>query len=113
MVGPRGVRIPITIEAVVIKGDRRCESVIENFSEEGIYLKVFREENIDFSCGKTINVEFKTATGEIVNVHCEIMRSEMPDSKSIEYFLGLKLVDVTQEYEEFFKTLYMKEMGMF
>ncbi len=113
MVDPRGLRIPIKIDAVVIKGDLRCEGVVKNLSEDGLMVTVFREQDIDLSRGKTIDIEFVTATGKTVNVHCQIMRSERPDPKGIEYHLGVKIMDMTSEYEEFFRSLYIKEMGMF
>jgi hypothetical protein len=111
MVEERALRLPIEIEAQIIKEEMRCEAIIRNLSDEGILLTVYKETEIDLTEGATFDLAFETSEEEIIKLHCSVMWSEQIDSHDSEYELGLKILEKTQRYEEFFKILFMKEMG--
>jgi hypothetical protein len=123
MSNSRSVRISVEIKAEVAKGETRCEAVIGNLSDEGIHAIVYLENSIDVSQGAGIDVsqgaginlifETPTPTGETINLHCIVMWSERTEPEGNAYLLGLKIIEIPPEYADFYKGLYMKEMGMF
>lgn len=112
MVEARGLRLPIEIEAQIIKDEIRCEAVIRNLSDEGILLTVYKDTEIDLTEGAMFDLAFETSEEEIIKLHCAVMWSKHIDSKDSEYELGLKILEVTPKYETFFKILFIKEMGI-
>ncbi|UCF87521.1 MAG: PilZ domain-containing protein [Nitrospiraceae bacterium] len=102
MVEARALRLPIEIEAQIIKDAIRCEAIIRNLSDEGILITVYRDTEIDLTEGAVFDLAFETSEAEIIKVHCTVMWSEQIDSNDSEYELGLKIVESTPQYEEFF-----------
>jgi hypothetical protein len=113
MSNSRSVRISVEIKAEVAKGETRCEAVIEDLSEEGVQAIVHLENSIDVSQGAGVDIIFETPTGETINLHCIVMWSERTELEGNAYLLGLKIIEIPPEYADFYKGLYMKEMGMF
>jgi hypothetical protein len=113
MVLERSPRVTVEIEAVIIfSHNKKFEVLIENLSDEGISLTFDAHENVDFKKGLTLDVEFQSSVGDFLNLECKIMRAQKIPHNNFTYNLGLKILDIPLEYEEFFKTLYMNSMRM-
>ncbi len=108
----RALRISVRIEAEIVRNEVRCEAVIENLSDEGMMVTTFPNNAIDLSCGSKFDMEFKIPSGGRVALHCMIMRAEKDITNPSSYILGLKILEQPAEYEEFFKSLCIKEMGV-
>jgi hypothetical protein len=113
MVQKRTDRIDVEIEAeIVFSINQRYMVVIDNFSNEGMSVRVTAQNESDFSWGTKFDLEFETASGELLSLRCEVMRSHRISRDDMTYSLGLKIVEHSAEYEEYFKVLFMKRMGM-
>ncbi len=114
MVSRRLYRIPVELEAELILNSKRYEGVIENISEEGVYMKIPSEKMpADLAPGSELELEFELPSDETLTLNCKLMWSDntQPDSSSNN--IGLEITDLPQEYEDFHKELYIKHMGVF
>jgi hypothetical protein len=113
MVRERSDRIDVEVEAeIVFSINQRYMAIIANFSNEGMSVLVTAQNESDFSWGTKFDLEFETSTGELLSIHCEVMRSHRVSRDNMTYNLGLKIVEHSAEYEEYFKELFMNRMGM-
>jgi hypothetical protein len=113
MVRERSDRIDIEIEAeIIFSVHLRYMALIVNFSNEGLSVVVTAQNESDFSWGSKFDLEFETPTGELLKIHCEVMRSHKISHDEMIYNLGLKIIENSPEYDEFFKTLFMNRLGM-
>jgi hypothetical protein len=113
MVLERSPRVPVEIETeIVLSQNKKFDGLIENLSDEGVCVTFDAHENIDFTRGSTLNLEFQPPFGEFLNLHCQIMRAHTIPPNSFSYNVGLKILETPLEYEEFFKILYMRNMRM-
>ena len=112
MVDARDFRVSVNITAEVVKNGQRYEAIIDNLSDEGLMMTVFPSDTIDLSPGKKLDIEFKTPSGENVVMHCIIMRLVSEDKDKMAFTLGLRILEKSTEYEDFFKSVFIKEMGI-
>jgi hypothetical protein len=113
MVRERSDRIEMEIEAeIIFSVQKRFPALIVNLSNEGLSVVVEAQNESDFSWGTKFDLEFETTTGELLSVHCEVMRSHKISRDEMLYNLGLKIIEHSPEYDEFFKTLFMNRLGM-
>ncbi len=104
-------RIPVEFEAEIISSGRRYKGVVENLSEDGIYVRTVPvKTTIDFTSGKTLEVEFQFPSGETLNLPCKVEWSNKTSSNGLTYNLGLVFIEKSLTYEELFKTLYAHHM---
>lgn len=108
----RSQRVTFRLGAESILGEKKYSGNIENFSKEGILKSIAGKDVLACSPGTTINVNFQTPSGELVELSCEIkwlrINSNMPFG--IKHNLGMEIVDPPQEYTEFVEYLYNQKL---
>jgi hypothetical protein len=114
MVRRRSNRIPVEFEAELTSNGIRYEVVIENLSEDCIYIGPFpKKTTVDFPTGTTLELEFQLPSGETLNLHCKVIWSNKTTPNGLTNNLALEIIEIPLTYEEFFKTLFINTMGIF
>ncbi|MEN8265216.1 MAG: PilZ domain-containing protein [Nitrospirota bacterium] len=97
-------RIVVTLDAELILNDTSFAGVIENISKEGLYIKILPSEKlIEFISGTKIEIKIQLSSGEILNLHCMVIRSEKILPDSLTSYVGMEIIDPPSEYEDFLK----------
>jgi hypothetical protein len=109
--GTSTYRIPVDINANLIIDNQRYEVKIMNLSENGACIANDNLMNkIELPAGKLLGMEFLDPEKEIINVNCEVVWSNKTDQDDEIYNLGLQLVEIPAEYDDFFQSLYVSNM---
>lgn len=104
-------RIPVDITADIIIDNQRYEVKIMNLSENGACITNDNLTNkIEIPAGKLLGMEFLDPKKEIINVHCKVIWSNKTDQDDEIYNVGLQLVEIPAEYDNFFQGLYVSNM---
>lgn len=102
-------RIVMGFRTEITYGDKNCVGTIVSFSEEGlgVYVEYSSTANvIDFVPATKIKLEFQPSPEQILHLHCEIQWSQTQDNPyAVTTNIGMEIIDPTQGYKEFFKTL--------
>ncbi len=73
MVHARPYRVPVDIDAELITGKIRYEGIIQNLSRSGVCVRTAPVKTAaDFFCGAPLVLEFQIASGETLDLHCEV-----------------------------------------
>ncbi len=114
MVRRRSNRIPVEFEAELTSNGIRYEVVIENLSEDCIYIRTFPKKTaVDFPTGTTLKLEFQLPSGETLNLHCKVIWSNKTKPNGLTNNLALEIIEIPLTYDEFFKTLFINTRGIF
>ncbi len=104
-------RIPVKFEAELISNGIRYDGVIENLSEDCIYIRTLPKKTaVDFPPETTLELEFQLPSGETLNLHCKVIWSNKTTPNGLTNNLGLEIIEIPLTYEEFFKTLFIHTM---
>jgi c-di-GMP-binding flagellar brake protein YcgR len=115
----RSTRIPANYEAEIVLDRERLDTVIEDFSETGMKLRVMLKIMHNISPGTQFRVEFPLLSSETLTpleeklkIPCKVIWAEKDLSDYSSNVLGAQIIEITPEYEEFFKIIYSNYMGM-
>ncbi|MHA2219367.1 MAG: PilZ domain-containing protein [Candidatus Hodarchaeales archaeon] len=107
-------RIGVDLEAEIIFNNTSYEVKIENVSENGILIRAFPEDDsVDFHPGTIFKLKQELPSGEEVSMDCKVVWSEKDALDGVTNNLGLQILEIPPQYDEFVKTLYMSHMGTF
>lgn len=85
-------RITPGLKAEIRSGGLSCEGVIENLSEDGMFVVTsYSGRVIDFKQGTTLVVRFQFYSKETIELKCTAKRSENTPPQGITNRLGLKI----------------------
>ena len=99
-------RIPFTLEAELVYNKATCFALIENVSENGIYVKITSMDRIeDFNPDTKILLKFRLSSDEFLQLTCEEKWSKRNISNSMIEQIGMKIINPPQEYKHFFNTV--------
>jgi hypothetical protein len=98
-------RVTINLKAERISCINNCSVFIENISETGIYMITAPEKKNKYIPGTELDLELELSNGKTINLNCNIKWAEdSADDKSKS--VGLEIINPSQEYKEFLKTLH-------
>lgn len=107
-------RMEIDLEAEIIFNNTSYEVKIENVSENGVLIRTFPEhDSIDFHPGTIFKLKPGLPFGEEISIDCKVVWSEKDALDDVTNNLGLEILEIPPQYDEFVKTLYMSHMGTF
>lgn len=107
-------RIHNDLKAKVILNRDRYESTIENFSENGMYVRTEPIKTaVDFKPDGILGLEFQIPSGEILELNCKVKWSSKVSSDILSENLGLEIAEISPMYDNFYKSLYMSNGGGF
>lgn len=87
-------RITPGLKAEILSGDIRCEGVIENLSEDGMFVVTkFSGKVINFTPGTTVEVKFQFYSEETIELKCIVRRAERILPHGLTSSLGLEIID--------------------
>jgi hypothetical protein len=109
--GTSTYRIPVNINADIIIENQRYEVKIMNLSENGACIENDSLINkIDLPAGLLLGMEFIGPEKETIHVNCKVVWSNKFGQDEELYNLGLLLVEIPEEYDNFFQSLYVSNM---
>jgi hypothetical protein len=99
-------RKTISLNAESISGDTNFSVFIDNVSESGISM-ITAPSNIpkDFTPNQTVNLKLKLSSGEILGLRCKVIWSHRTAPRSLEFSVGLEIIEPPDEYINFIRTL--------
>jgi hypothetical protein len=107
-------RIGVDLEAEIIFYNKSYEVKIENLSENGFFIRTFPEhDSIDFHSGTIFKLKQELPSGEEVSMDCKVVWSEKNVLDGVTNNLGLQILELPPQYDEYVKTLYTSHMGIF
>jgi len=102
----RSKRKIVSLEARLVSGGVRLAGVIENLSEEGIYMRTAPTKSvIDFSPGTPLELSFQLPSGEMLNLHCNVKWAYKTLPHGLTNSIGMEIINPPQKYKEFLKSL--------
>jgi hypothetical protein len=105
-------RVLKELDAELLLNRSRNQAVIENFSQTGMKVRtVPLDRDIRLSPDEKINLEFEIPSGEVLNLHCRIIWTSKIAPDSSIHDIGLEIVESSPVYEEFYKSLFMDNIG--
>ncbi len=106
-------RMNVELEAEIILNNERYEGKVENVSEEGVFLRTFPEHgSVDLHPGTIFELIPELPSGEAVSLDCEVIWSEQDAGDGATNNVGLKILEIPPQYDDFVKTLYSSNMGI-
>lgn len=98
----------IRIEAEMVSGDTTCKGMIENISEQGIYLETESTGPLStstrFSPGSQFQVKFQTPEGETLKLDCRVMWSFKTGPYGLRKKIGMEVIFPPPAYIDFCNT---------
>lgn len=98
-------RVTVNIKAERISCTRNCSVFIENLSETGIYMITVPAKNHDYLPGNEIDLELELATGDMINLNCNVKWAYDNSPEELTSSVGLEIVDPPDDYRKFIDTL--------
>lgn len=75
-------------------GNARCASIIENLSEEGIYVVTTPSDvSLEFTPETPAELRFKIPSGETLNLHCKIKWSYKNPPHGLTNSVGMEIIN--------------------
>ena len=106
-------RVQHDLNAELLLDKDRHKVTIENFSEDGIFLRTDPIDNVvDFSKDTILDLLFEIPSGERLKLHCKVMWSNTTSSASSTNTYGLKIIENSPMYEEYYKSLFFMDNSM-
>jgi hypothetical protein len=107
-------RIKADLGAEIILNNINYPGKIENISDEGLFVKVLSEDlTLDFHPGTIFKLIPELPSGKEICLECRVVWSEKDSIDGVTDNLGLRILETTPEYDEFVKSLYMSNTGIF
>jgi hypothetical protein len=110
----RSNRIIVSLKANLISGDISYAGIIENLSEEGIYIRTFPTNiSTDFRLGTPVELKFQRHTEEPLNLHlyCTVKWSYKTPPHGLTTSIGLEIIDPPLEYRKFYEELFSRGLS--
>jgi hypothetical protein len=111
----RSKRKIVALKAEIVSGGKSYAGVIENLSEDGIYIITTpSKSSIDFALGTTVELKFQPpsepkdilrSSGETINLHCKVIWSYKTPPHGLTHSIGMEIINPSPEYKELLKTL--------
>jgi hypothetical protein len=102
----RSERKIVTLKAEIVSGDKSYAGVVENISEEGIYVITTPSKNpMDFTHGTMVELKFQLHSGEGMNLHCKVIWAYKTPPHGLTNSIGVEIIEPPAQYKEFLKTL--------
>ena len=100
----RSKRIIVSLEAEILSEDRSFAGIIENLSNEGLYVKIVPAKTpVDFTPGKPLKFIIQLPTGETLNLNCELKWLCNDTSYDLSGRAGMKIINPPPEYIDLLK----------
>jgi hypothetical protein len=100
-------RVTHNLKAEYISGGMSYTGFIENFSEDGIFMRTAPTKTaIDFSSQTNSELKFQLSSGETFHIHGEVrwFHTEI-SSHGLIFRIGVKITNPSSQYIKFLKTL--------
>lgn len=100
-------RITHDLKAEYISGGMSYSGFIENFSEDGIFIRTAPTKTaIDFSTQSNSELKFQPSSGETLHIHGDVkwFHTEISPHGLI-FRIGVKILKPSPQYIEFLKTM--------
>ena len=98
-------RVTVNMKAERISCTKNCSVFIENLSETGIYMITVPAKNHDYLPGNEIDLELELATGDMINLNCNVKWAYDNSPDELTSSVGLEIIDPPEEYRKFIDTL--------
>jgi hypothetical protein len=96
-------RIIIGLKVEIISGDISCEGVIENLSENGIFVITFpAQTTIDFIPETPLQLNFRTLLGETLNLRCKVIWSSKTPPHGLTSRIGMEIIEPAWDKSNYF-----------
>jgi hypothetical protein len=96
----------VSLKAELISGGVSYLGVIENLSEEGIYMRIAPTKNaIDFVPGTKVELRFQPSSEETLNLPCSVKWAYKTPPHGLTTSIGMEIINPPPEYKEFLETL--------
>jgi hypothetical protein len=98
----RNKRLIVSLSAEIRHEGKTYRGFIGNLSEEGIYMRVAPPDKfVIFDPGAEVELMFQVPSGGTVKLLCRVAWSDRILPNSIIQNLGMKVIEVSEEYREF------------
>ena len=98
-------RVTVNMKAERISCTKNCSVFIENLSGTGIYMITVPAKNHDYIPGNEIDLELELATGDMINLNCNVKWAYDNSPDELTSSVGLEIIDPPEEYRKFIDTL--------
>lgn len=104
-------RLDKELKAELILHGHRCDVTIENFAGNGIkVITIPKNTAIGISSDEIIDLEFEIPSGEVLSLHCKVKWSSKRSSDSLIEDIGLEIIEKSEMYDDFYKSLVINDM---
>lgn len=94
-------RITIGLKAEITSGSVSCEGVIENLSENGMFIITSPTDTVmDLTPGTILEVKFQFFSEETLKVNCKIKWSCKTPSHGLTNRIGMEIIDPPWEMSD-------------
>ena len=101
----RSKRVTVNLKAERISCTDNCSVFIENISESGISILTTNNKTNEYVPGLEIDLELELATGEMINLNCNVKWAYNNSPQEKTNNVGLEIIDPPQKYIDFLKSL--------
>ena len=101
----RSKRVTVNLKAERISCTDNCSVFIENISESGISILTTNNKTNEYVLGSEIDLELELATGEMINLNCNVKWAYNNSPQEKTNNVGLEIIDPPQKYIDFLKSL--------
>ncbi|RJQ20039.1 MAG: PilZ domain-containing protein [Nitrospiraceae bacterium] len=99
-------RVIVNLQAELICGDTRFSGLIENLSEDGVYLITTSAKSpIDLAPNTALELRFQLPSGEKQSLHCVVKWSYKTPSHGLTSSIGMKIINPPETYKHSLRTL--------
>ena len=100
----RSKRMVVSLDGEIILDEICYAGVIENISREGICMLTLTA-GITLGCvpGTKVELKIKSTDEEILKLHCTVRWEEKIPPESLSNKIGMEIIDLPSEYEDFLK----------
>ena len=104
-------RLDKELKAALILNGHICDVIIENFAENGIkVITIHKNTAIDISSDEIIDLEFEIPSGKVLSLYCKVKWSSKRSSDSLIEDIGLEIIEKSEMYDDFYKSLVINDM---
>jgi hypothetical protein len=90
----RSKRIVIGLKAEIISGGISCEGVIDNLSEDGIFvITAPSKTEMDFTSGTILEVNFQFMSEETLHLKCKVKWSHKTPPHHLTHRIGMEIIE--------------------
>lgn len=98
----RHKRLIVNIQAELLSGDKHIRVIIENLSEEGMYVTA--DSSFNSMADVPVEIRFESPAGEKLNLHCLVKWSYKTPPHGLTNSVGMTIIDPPLTYIETLKT---------